>query len=185
MDEVKVPEVEPAKRSNEAAGCLGEAGWFFSGAVLPMGSLSYYRKAGQKSVGGAILFFVVFTLLISTLVTVNFGAEMFSVRNDIRDAYANGEIPEITISHGVAEVSGEQPFIFLNAADADGQRIFVAADTTGKITQIDAGRFDQGFLLTRTDLHMLTPQNGYQILPLSEFNTEFNRDPIISNAKTV
>jgi len=185
MDEVKVPEVEPVQRSDGGAGCLGEAGWFFSGAVLPMGSLSYYRKAGQRSVAGALLFFVLFTLLISTLVTVNFGADMFSARDDIRKAYASGEVPEITISHGVAEVSGEQPFIFLNGADANGQRMFVAADTTGQIRQIDAGRFDQGFLLKRTEFHMLTPQNGYQVMPLSEFNRAFDKDPIILNAETV
>jgi len=185
MDENQVVDVIPVQRSNEAAGCLGEAGWFASGAVLPLGSLSFYRRAGQRSVGGAILFFVAFTLLISMLVTINFGAEMFSARDGIQQAYADGDIPEITISHGVAEVSGVQPFIFLNDSDSNGERIFVAVDTSGKIREIDQKRFDQGFLLTRTELHMLNPQNGYQVLPLSELHTLLSRDPIIINAETV
>ena len=101
----------------------------------------------------------------------------------IQQAFADGEIPEITISNGIAEVSGEQPFIMLDGADANGQSMFVAVDTTGKIKKIDTG-YSQGFLLTRTELHVVNPQNGYQVVPLSDINTMFSQDPIIINAQT-
>jgi hypothetical protein len=167
------------------AGCLGEVGWFFSGAVLPMGSLSFYRKAARKSVGSAILFFVFFTLVISTLLTINFGVGMFSVRGQIQEAYANGDIPEVTITDGIAEVDAQQPVILFNQEAASGQRTLVAIDTTGKLREIDIDRFEQGLLLTRTELHVLNRQNGYQVLPLTQLHTMFEQDPILINAETV
>jgi hypothetical protein len=184
MEENPIPESQPEKQSN-ASGCLGQVGWLLSGAVLPLGSFAYYRKAAQKSVGSAILFFVFFTLVISVLSTISFGVAIFSVIRGIQQAYADGEVPEITISRSVAEVDGAQPFILFNGADANGQSILVAADTTGEITEIDTRHFDQGILLTRTELHVLNRQNGYQVLPLSELHTLFARDPIIVNAQTV
>jgi hypothetical protein len=184
MEENIIPESKPEKKAN-GAGCLSELGWFFSGAVLPMGSFAYYRKAVQKSVGSAILFFILFTLVISTLSTIGFGVTMFSAIKGIQKAYADGDVPEITISHGVAKVDGPQPFILVNGESSNGQTILVAADTTGKITEIDARQYDQGFLLTGTELHVLTQQNDYQAVPLSELNTLFKQDPIIVNAQTV
>jgi hypothetical protein len=172
------------KKAN-GAGCMGELAWFFSGAVLPMGSFVYYRKASQKSVGSAILFFIIFTLVISVISTISFGLTMFSVIEGIQKAYTDGDVPEITIAHGVAEVDGTQPFVLIDGEDANGQSILVAADTTGKIKEIDTNRFDQGFLLTQTELHVLNRQNDYQTLPLSELHTAFQRDPIIINAQTV
>src|SRR5690348_8134424 len=102
-----IPVVQ-SEQKQAGTGCLGQVGWFLSGAVLPIGSFSYYRKAAQKSVGSAILFFVLFTLVLSTLSTINLSINMFSFIGEINQAFEDGEIPEITISHGVAEVSGEQ-----------------------------------------------------------------------------
>ncbi|MBI5951567.1 MAG: DUF1189 family protein [Chloroflexi bacterium] len=178
------PELRDVKQE-AGTGCLGQLGWFFSGAVLPMGSFSYYRKAAQGKVAGAILFFTVFTLVISTLATINVAVSMFSVVGSIQQAYADGDIPEITISNGVTEVDGEQPFVMLNETASDGQSIFVAVDTTGTIQQIDTSRYTQGFLLTRTELHMVTPQNGYQTVPLREINTAFEKETILINSETV
>lgn len=182
MNENMITEPQVEKKEN-GAGCLGQLSWFFSGAVLPMGSFSYYRKAAQKSVGSAILFFVIFTVAISILVTINVAVKTFSVIGPIQQAFADGEIPEITISNGIAEVSGEQPFIMLDGSDANGQRMLVAVDTTGEIKEINS-RYSQGFLLTRTELHVVNPQNGYQVVPLSDLNTMFSQDPIIINAQT-
>jgi hypothetical protein len=184
MDENVISEVQVNKKEN-GAGYLGQLGWFFSGAVLPMSSLSYYRKAAQKSVGSAILFFVVFTVAISTLTSIALAISTFSFNASIQKAYAAGTIPEISISQGIASVNGDQPAILLNSRDSSGQYILVAVDTTGKITEIDTDRFSQGFLLTRTELHMLTPQNGYQTMTLSELNLMFEQEPIIINAQTV
>jgi len=179
-----IPESQDGKKET-GTGCLGQLGWFFSGAVLPIGSFSYYRKAAQKSVGSAILFFVFFTLVISTLATINVAVGTFSVIGSIQQAYADGEIPEITISNGIAEVSGEQPFIMIDDTTANGQSMFVAVDTTGTIKRIDTSRYTQGFLLTRTELQMVTPQNGFQSISLRELNTAFEKDPILINAQTM
>jgi hypothetical protein len=178
------PEVKVENTENKP-GCLGQLGWFFSGAVLPIGSFSFYRKAVQKSVGSAILFFVVFTIVISTLATIKVAVDIFSVIGSIQQAYADGKIPAVTISNGVAEVSGPQPAILLDGEDTNGQRTFVAIDTTGKIKQINDSKYNQGFLLTRDSLHILNQQNGYQVLPLSQLQSLLERDPIIINAQTV
>jgi len=179
-----VPETQVESKET-GAGCLGGLGWFFSGAVLPIGSFSFYRKAVQKSVGSAILFFIVFTVVLSTLATISVAVNVFSVIGSIQQAYADGKVPEITIANGIAEVSGQQPLIMFDDSDANGRRMFVAIDTTGKIKQIDSSRYYQGFLLTRTELHVISPQNGYQTIPLSQIHAIFNQDPIIINAKTV
>jgi len=183
-NETGISEVQVDKKE-DTAGCLGQLGWFFSGAVLPMGSLSYYRKAAQKSVGSAILFFIIFTTAISIFSTINVAVGTFSVIATIQKSYADGKIPEITISNGVAEVSGKQPFILLDGSDASGRRMLVATDTSGTLQEIDAHLYYQGFLLTRTELIMLTPQNGSQTVPLSELNTAFKKDPILINAQTM
>ncbi len=166
-------------------GCLGEAGWFLSGAILPMGSLTYYRKAAQRSVASAVLFFFCFTVALATLSTISIGVAMFSLVGGIQQAYANGDVPEIVISHGVAEADGPQPFIFLDDSTPSRQSMFIAVDTSGEINEIDTKRYDQGFLLTRTELHMLNQQGDYQTFPLSDLNTTFEKDPILINADTV
>lgn len=185
-NENMIPELQEVQTEKKemGTGCLGQLGWFFSGAVLPMGSITFYRKAAQRSVGSAILFFLIFTVAISTLSTINVAVDMFSFIGSIQQAYANGDVPDITISQGIATVDGPQPFIMLDGADTNGESIIVATDTTGRMKEIDTSRYDQGFLLTRTELHMVTDQNGYQIFPLSDLNTSFEKDPIIINSET-
>jgi len=183
MEEKTTPELQLETKAR-GAGCLSEVGWFLSGAVLPMGSLTFYRKAAQRSVGSTILFFIFFTALISTMLSLSFGVTMYSASGGIEDAYAGGSIPEITISQGVAEVGGTQPFILLSGPSSNGQTILVATDTSGTLKRIDTNRFDQGFLLTHTELHMLN-RGDYQVIPLSNLHDTFDRDPIIINAETV
>ncbi len=165
-------------------GFLHELGWFLSGAVLPLGSLSFYREAARRRVGTAILFFFTFTIFTSILTTIGLGVTMAGVVSQIRQAYQQGKVPAITISGGVAQVDGPQPAIFLNDRTSQGA-LLVAADTTGQLTEIDQSQYTQGFLLTRTELHMLTPSQGYQRLPLSEINATFNQDPLVINEQTV
>ncbi|MBL8077815.1 MAG: DUF1189 family protein [Anaerolineales bacterium] len=176
-----IPEVPVETRAG--SGCLGQVGWLLSGAILPMGSLSYYRKAAQKSVGSAVLFFVLFTLVISTFSTISLAVGAFSAISSIQEAFDDGDFPEIVISDGIAEVSGPQPLIIADGTDSSGQSTFAAIDTTGEITEIEQG-YSQGFLLTRTEFHVVNAQNGYQTVPLSEINAMFEKDPIIINAQT-
>lgn len=171
-------------QTKPGSGCLSEIGWFFSGAVLPIGSLTFYRQATQRSVGKAILFFFVFTSVIACLLTTSVAIAMFSLMDEIQNAYTSGQVPEITISKGVTQVSGTQPLVLIDNENSQGQRIFAAIDTTGKITRIDQARYYQGFLLTRTELHVLN-RGEYQKVPLSEVNNLFERDPLIINADSV
>ncbi len=179
-----VPESQAVQKPN-GSGMLSSLGWFLSGAVLPIGSFAYYRQASQKRVLSAIMFFFAFTLVISLLTTINVGVSMFSLTGQIRQAYASGDVPEITISHGYAQVDGQQPWILFDERNASGQRALIAVDTTGALTDIDTEAYDTGFLLTATDLHVLSQQGDYQVLPLSEVNAAFSADPIVINARTL
>ncbi len=169
---------------NEKPNFISELGWFFSGAVLPMGSLAFYRKASQKSVSLAILFFFIFTSSIACLLTVSLAVTMASVSSSIQEAYANNSIPEIVIENGIAEVQGKQPNVLLTGQDSSGKNVFVAIDTSGEITRISESLYDTGFLLTRTQLHILS--NGdYQVVPLAEINRAFEQPRIEINAQSV
>jgi uncharacterized protein DUF1189 len=176
----------PAAVAQKSApsGFLRELAWFFSGAVLPLGSLSFYREAARRKVGLAILFFFTFTILITILITISIGVAMAGFVSEIRQAYQRGTVPAITIRGGVAQVDGPQPAIFLNDRTSQGA-ILVAADTTGRLTGIDQSRYNQGLLLTRTELHILNANQGYQRVPLSDLNTMFNQDPLVINEQTV
>lgn len=168
-------ELVPVEKKDTRPGCVSEIGWFFSGAVLPIGSLSFYRKASQRNVGIAILFFLVFTIVTSILSTVALGKSMLGVTRDIRDAYQQGKVPEIAIRGGIAEVSGPQPLILEDQQTGSGGA-FIAIDTTGQITSIDQSRYYQGILLTRTELHSLS-EGRYQRIPLSQLNAALRSGP--------
>src|SRR5512142_1332323 len=99
----------PLASADPDRGFLSGLGWFFSGAVLPMGSLGFYRTASKRSVGVAILFFFVFTVFITVLSTISIGASMTSLVDGIHQAYQQGKVPNITISGGIAQVDGPQP----------------------------------------------------------------------------
>jgi len=178
------PVPAPVAERTPSSGFLSGLGWFFSGAVLPMGSLSFYRAASKRPVGLAILFFFVFTIFITFLTTINAGVAMTGAVGQIRQAYQQGKIPDIAIRNGIAQVDGPQPFIFLNERTSSGA-LFIAADTTGQLSSIDESRYTQGVLLTRTELHVLNPSQGYQRLPLSEINALFETDPIVINEQSV
>jgi uncharacterized protein DUF1189 len=177
---------EPAAvmESSPRSGFLSDLAWLFSGAVLPIGSLWFYRKATQRSVGLAVLFFFVFTVIITIVSTITIGVAMAGAVRNIRAAYQQGRIPEIIIAGGVAQVSGPQPAILLDDRTSRGA-IFVAVDTTGEISSIDESRYTQGFLLTRTELHILNPSQGYQRVPLSELNKLFGKDSLVINEESV
>ena len=177
------PAASSPRGGNAPSGFLRELGWFLSGAVLPMGSLSFYRGAAKRSVGLAILFFFAFTLFITALTTINIVVTMTAVVNDIHQAYLQGQIPNITISHGIAQVDGPQPAILFDQRTGS-DTILVAADTTGRMTEIDQRVYTQGLLLTRTELHILSSTEEYQRMSLSDLNAAFSTDPIVINEQT-
>jgi hypothetical protein len=181
---VEMKQEVAAAPGTAGAGCLAELGWLASGFVLPLGSLSFYRQASRRRVGTAILFFFIFTMTIALVATLGLARNLFAAGQGVRETFESGSLPEIIIQDGVAQVQGHQPMIVVNDQSSNGQRMIVVIDTTGQFKEIDRTRFDQGFLLTRTELHILNQDGRYQAIPLSEIQTMFDANPIVINAET-
>ncbi len=160
-------------------GCLGTSTEMAAGFVLPLFSLTFYRRATRSRLALALAFFLVFGLVISGLKTLGMIRSLVLVGTEIQRSFASGEFPEITISGGKAEVTGPQPRVLI---DQNGSLVVI--DTSGAYTDIDRTRYDQGFLLTSTELVMLNSQGNYQRLPLRDLQAAFQTDPIFINGTT-
>lgn len=169
-------EAESTTEQTTTPGCLSELEWLGVGFVLPAVSPTFYRLAAQRRVISAVIFFVLFGLIVSGLTTISVAINVFSVRGDVQQAFESGEFPEIRIEDGVATVEGPQPFV---AFENEGQVVIL--DTTGTYRELDRSRYYQGFLLTRTSLHVLN-RGEYQEIPLNELHTFFDTNPIIIDA---
>ena len=169
----------PVLAGPQSEGFLHGLAFFLSGLVLPLGSLTFYRKASQRRVAVAILFFLLLTCGITVFVTIKGAASLWSFQNDIQKSFDEGKFPEITIQDGIAQVKGAQTRVLM-----DDPQMFVAIDTTGQYTGIDRSKYQQGFLLTRDTLYFLSQNGQYRSIPLSEVNTAFNQNPIVINAQT-
>lgn len=165
------------------AGCLTAIGLFVAGWVLPCFSPKFYAEAMQRRARSAIGFFVMFTLVLTLAQSLAMAGYLFVTTsqaiNGIFNSYASGQAPVVTITNGVADVSGVQPRVF-----ADEQRTFVAFDTSGAISSIDRQKYLQGFLLTRTSAIILY-QGFYQEIKLSDLQKQVGSDPLILNSVTV
>lgn len=162
-----------------AGGCLHELEWLGAGFVLPCTSPTFYRLAVRRRVISAILFFLLFALVITGLTTIRVGKTLLSASEDIQQLFEQGDFPEITIEDGVATVDAAQPLV---PFDEEGRVVII--DTTGTYKAIDRSRYHQGFLLTRTSLHILN-EGEYQEVPLSELHEIFDTNPIVINADSV
>jgi hypothetical protein len=169
----------PPAAAPSGGGCMTELGWIAASFVLPLASISFYRRVVRRSVGSAVLFFVCFMGIITLVSTLGLALKVSAVSTEIRRVFDSGIVPEITIHDGIASVKGQQPAVLL-----DNNRTFVAIDTTGKITSIDQSRYTTGFLLTRTDLHILSTNAQYQVLPLTQVQQIFTQDPLVINGET-
>ena len=166
-------------QSQPSSGCLQEIGWLGMGFVLPCASLTFYRRAIRRRLILAVLFFLLFTLIIAGLTTVFLGRTMGEVGRELAAALAEEDFPEITIRGGTAEVDAPQPLILVNEPGT-----LIVLDTTGQYTELDPVRVDQGLLLTHNSVHLIS-DNEYQVLPLDELQAIFNRDPLVINAGTL
>ena len=135
---------------SDARGCLLELEWLGAGFVLPCISPAFYRLAVRRRVISAVLFFLLFGLVITGLTTIGVGRTILSAGEDIRQAFEEGDFPEITIEDGVAMVDAPQPLVLF---DEDGRVVVI--DTTDTYKELDRSRYYQGFLLTRTSLYIL------------------------------
>ena len=172
-----VKEMQAVQERSPAGGCLAELGWLGAGFVLPCASLTFYRRAARCRVVAAVAFFALFTLLITGLQTLSVGRALLSARRDIRELFESGKFPEIVIRDGVARVNAEQPLVLLD----DGDSIFVI-DSTGTYRRLDRSTHSQGFLLTRTSLHVMSDDGKYQEIPLEAFHGLLGANPIVVNA---
>ena len=154
-----------------------ELSWLGRGFFQPLYSLQFYRAAAKKSLFDAIIFFLVFGTLITIISTFNLSRNLSSAAEDIAQAFASGEFPEITIENGLATVGGRQPLILL-----EGEGSIVILDTSGTYQTIDTSRYFQGFLLTRNSLHVYT-DGDYQVIQLADLNSAFG-NPIVFNRDT-
>jgi hypothetical protein len=150
---------------------LGEL--FLAGPVLPICSPSFYRHAVKRSAFAALVFFVIFGLLVAVLQTVRVTAGFGEARTAIDDAFASGEIPEVIIEGGEATVNAAQPFIAV-----DDGRSLVVLDTTGEYTgrELIDGRYETGMILTRDTIYGFDEQGRFTQMKLSNipFKIQFN-----------
>lgn len=158
----------------EPIGCSGQLIWLLKGFYQPLYKLDFYRRALNKRVLTAIVFFVLFGIVLTFISTLRlYYSVMSTIPRNIRDAYEEGRVPEIVIEDGIASVSGDQPYVLENS-----QGTFTALDTTGKYQRIDSSRYAQGLLLTRDELHILTTTR-YQIMKLSDLQRILGANPLV------
>jgi hypothetical protein len=158
---------------NQSSGCSGELIWFGRGFFQPLYRLDFYRRVIRRRVLPAVVFFVVFGVLLALLSTFNVMWEMRTVNRGIQEAFDKDIFPEIVIENGVASVDARQPYVI---SDYEGG-IFVL-DTTGEYKSIDRSRYSQGFLLTRYEAHLLS-EGDYRVVALSDLHELLGTNPIV------
>ena len=180
MQEISPETISPGEPAREGGGCLSDMGFHAASFVLPIASLSFYRRAAKRSTGSAVLFFILFMGVVTVLTTIGVARGLLTATDEIQRAFQDGSVPEITITSGEAVVRAPQPAILI-----DQDNMLVAIDTTGQLNAIDRTRYDQGLLLTRYELHLLNRgEYEYRTIPLAQVNQLFQRDPLVINAET-
>lgn len=178
-DGLPVSESAPPPVSTKSPDDSGLLALWGAAPVLAAFSPTLYRRVARHSVLSAIGYLVIVGTVLSIVQSIVVFTNLSEVSREIPGIFERGEIPEITITDGVAEVSGPQPFVVL---DQNGQ-LFVI-DTTGVYTTIDRSRYYQGIILTRTDIVVLN-QAQLQTVPLTEFQAMVNQNPLVINGDTL
>ena len=166
------------QRRQDPSSLTYEISWIGAGFIQPLYKLNYYRRAIGRRTIHAVVFFSIFGLLLTLISTINLARILASVNNDIEQAFADGQFPEIIIQDGIAEVKAEQPLILFE----DNETIAII-DTTGTYHEIDRSRYAEGFLLTRNTLHVYS-EGEYQFISLSDLHELFNTNPLVLNQKS-
>jgi hypothetical protein len=175
------PSAAQADAAAPKGGCLPEIEIFGSGLVLSWFSPTFYIHAARRKVISALLFFFVFTSAIAVLQSISLTYSMFAVRDSIVKAYEQNHVPTIRIEDGIAEVDGPEPLVLM-----DQNEMLVVVDTTGQhYTEADLRRYQQGFLINRTELLMLQQGGRLQSIPLASFHEMLNQNPIVIDKQWV
>jgi hypothetical protein len=156
---------------------LEKINWLIKGFIYPIWSRPYYREATVKPMGAALVFLLAFAALQAIVTTSSVALSLSQFGREIEAAYLKGEVPNISIENGIATASGSGQYMI------ESGRSIIAVDTTGETQEIDTYRFSEGFLLTRTELHLVN-EDGYQVLPLIDLNRTFG-NPIVLDAESV
>jgi len=167
MKEIIEKEPLPADKSTyvQEQPSLGEL--YLAGPVLPISSPSFYRNAARRPAFAALVFFVLFSLVVTVLQTVRVTADFGDARQAIDDAFASGEIPEVIVEDGVATVYAPQPYVAVD----DGYSLIVL-DTTGVYTgrELLDGGYESGLILTRDTVYSFDDDGRFQQTSLRELN---------------
>lgn len=165
----------PAVEVPEKTSFLNELTWLGLGAVLPCGSITFYKKAARRPLWSALLFFFLFSLVLAALSSAKISRDVRTAIGELEKGLASIVLPEVTIRNGIATATGPQPYTFYPQ-----EGMILAIDTTGRITETELALYQEGFLMTRDSLLVL--QNGQiQSIPLYELQQMFNQDPLVIN----
>jgi hypothetical protein len=164
----------------QGQGWLGELVWLVAGTVLPLTSLSFYKRVVKRPPIMALIFIITFGLVVGLLTSFGVTRGLGSLESDVLQALEENEFPTITIESGIARADVSQPYTVYE----DYEVAFII-DTTGQITQLERNGYDQGMLLTATELHVLNLDNDYNITDLDDLNLIFAQDPLVVNAETI
>ncbi|MCB9420194.1 MAG: DUF1189 family protein [Ardenticatenaceae bacterium] len=132
-----------------------------SGLVLSGCSPSFYYHAARRRLT-AVLFFVLFGLILAGLQTGQVVYAMRPFRDDVNAAFDEGKVPAVTIANGEAVVHGPEPFVAVD----DGRNL-VVFDTTGQYTGEELGDYESGLVLTKTKLVSIDDNGNIQTTPLN------------------
>lgn len=168
-------EPAPPIHEPEKTSFVNELLWLGLGTVLPCGSITFYKKASRRPLGYALLFFLLFSLVLAALSSAKFSRGVTTAIGDLEKGLASIVLPEVTIRNGIATATGPQPYTFYPE-----QGMILAIDTTGKITEDDLAGYSDGFLMTRDSLVVLN-SGQIQSIPLYELQQAFQQDPLVIN----
>jgi len=154
------------------SGFVAELTWMLKGLLYPCWSGSFYRTTTRRRLIFALIFFLLFAFLLTFVSTIRIALSTSELGAEIETAFKRGEFPTITVRDGIAFVDGPQPLVIV-----DEGRKFFAIDTSGKFQEIDLSRYSEGFLLTKTSLHILDDRE-YRQMPLNELHEVFG-NPIV------
>lgn len=171
---LNIPESKNEHEKGFGSGLL----WLLKGFVFPCWSRTFYKKAIEKKVIIAVVFFLMFAFVQTSVTAIQVAIAMKSVGSEISAAYESGEFPTITIKDGIASADGTQPYVFAS------QRDVIAIDTTGKTREIDTKAYSRGLLLTRTEIHFVN-EDGYQVLPLADLHESFGNPILIDKTQVL
>jgi len=166
LDKVPLPVVESEYPQEQAS--LGEL--YLAGPVLPVCSPSFYYHAAKRSAFAALVFFVLFSLVVTVLQTVRVTADFGEARQAIDDAFAAGDVPEVIVKDGLATVYAPQPYVAV-----DDGRSLIVLDTTGAYTgrELLDGGYESGLILTRDTVYSFDDQGRFQQTSLRDLNLLF------------